>query len=330
MKEILTSRMGLSAGALALVLTGTMSSSAQAADIEIYDGGPGNIKVCFTPEDQSCSILNAFKDRDTREDYYGDDDRDTVPNIADKFPSFDDTKIDFDGDGLPNYLDNYVGQNSGDMDGDGLVNSLDSFYGDDLGDEDYDGQVNFLDPRPYTPASSSATSTYIPRPSTPMLPLPERNPIAENFLNDFKQERLIEIYDLELDADNDLLPDDEDTTPSPLTNDWDDDGEADFFDPKPSDPYINSRNDPLNIRNNIRLDQDGDGYKDYADTEYRNPYVTPKNDLNNIQSDAYQDKIAEQDRLQRQQERQRLEDQRERDRQERQRQQDSYSYYDQD
>lgn len=153
----------------------------------------------------------------------GDDDGDYVSNAWDRWPGLNDTTMDSDSDGTPDYLD--------------------SFFGDNYGDIDADGWMNFIDPQPY----AAPTQPILPPSQATTLTNEE---LAEQLMElQIKRKMYQEIYGPDEDRDYDGWPDDTDPTPTEYTNDRDGDGDSDYYDPEPGNGFIDSKNDPYDPRN---------------------------------------------------------------------------------
>ncbi|CAM3224363.1 hypothetical protein NODU109028_04750 [Nocardioides dubius] len=151
-----------------------------------------------------------------------DCDADTVVNQFDRYPAADDRSFDFDGDGIADFLDTFYGDNDADADGDGLVNGFDA--------------------QPY---AAPPGGVAVQPPATI-----SRDQLSRQLLLDqLGRKFTAELVGPEPDRDYDGIPDDVDTTPTQFTNDRDGDGDQDFYDPEPGDPYVDSRNDPYDPRN---------------------------------------------------------------------------------
>lgn len=151
-----------------------------------------------------------------------DCDGDTVANQFDRYPAADDRTFDVDGDSIADYLDTFFGDNYADADGDGLVNGLDA--------------------QPYA-APPSGVAVQPPSTMSP------GELSRQLLLAQIGRKYTAELVGPRPDRDYDGIPDDIDLTPTDFTNDRDGDGDQDFYDPKPSDPYVDSRNDPYDPRN---------------------------------------------------------------------------------
>ncbi|WP_353952448.1 hypothetical protein V6K52_03115 [Knoellia sp. S7-12] len=155
-------------------------------------------------------------------DDLADDDRDSIQNRFDRSPLLNDLALDSDRDGIPDYRDTYFGNNNEDADGDRLINGF--------------------DPQPY--AAPPGNTAVIPPTGISQAQL------TESLL----RQQMGRKYNAELlggkpDADLDGIPDDIDSTRTEFTNDRDGDGDFDYYDPKPGDFSLNSRNDPYDPRN---------------------------------------------------------------------------------
>lgn len=152
----------------------------------------------------------------------GDDDGDSVANKFDRYPSMDDRTFDIDRDGTADYRDTFFGDNRGDVDRDGLLNGYD------------------LQPYAAPPGGSAVT----PPPA-----VTEAQLVDDMLLAQMGRKYSAELLGPKPDRDFDGIPDDSDTSPTQFTNDRDADGDPDYYDPEPGDPYLDSRNDPYDPRN---------------------------------------------------------------------------------
>ena len=151
---------------------------------------------------------------------------------------------DVDGDGVSNWLDKYDGLNDHkfDVDHDGIIDAYDTFYGNNNGDADGDGRANGLDLQPYAAPPRGQTQTPIPSTVTKkeLTDAILRQQIARQAWRDMP----------------DGIIDSDDPNSDPMRTDRDGDHEYDYWDPEPTNGYIDSRNDPYDPRNDEYWERD--------------------------------------------------------------------------
>lgn len=234
--ERITTKIGLSAAAASLVLTGCVAggesdqsgTTTGGSGYEASTGGSGGSSIdqqlqqslnqlkgyvdqsrckAVIQQDLDCDgVLNAEDQLAGRNDF-GDDDKDLVVNVFDKYPNYDDKRMDADRDGLWDSFDEYNGNNFLDDDQDGIPNGHD------------------LQPQLPAPATGNAPSSQ------------DRRVQAGNAI--IKSRMANQFFGEILDVN--IWP--QDTGYNPLTTDSDGDKFNDYFDPLPRNPYIDQKND---------------------------------------------------------------------------------------
>lgn len=145
---------------------------------------------------------------------YGDTDGDLIYNAIDVHPGIDDKVQDADRDYVPDYLDDYAGNNYADDDLDRIPNGI-----------DLQPTVALSPGQPPTAQDNRSLSEMI-------------------VLNSMRTDQTIELLDRGPDSDLDSIPDSIDLTPDWWTNDKDLDRTPDRFDPVAGNPYVTEEYDP--------------------------------------------------------------------------------------
>ncbi len=268
-------------------------------------------------------VLAAGSPVQAQEKFRFDTDGDSVMDVIDAHPGYDDNLYDHDRDGIIDAYDlqyklisSKIRLAWGDTDRDGVINAKDFWPGmnDALFDHDRDGTPDYLDPdyvsfkdlnnnKLIDTFEWTSVSSTVLRPSTTVAS--PRLEITQDELNNIivlesMKRRIMGNLINRPDRDGDGISDKIDATPDVFTNDRDGDGDPDFYDPAPGDYYVNSRNDSLDPKND----------------EYWEKHQEQQADQKRLDQKRQEQRRQEQLQEVRRQEQQRLEQQR----QERQRQ----------
>lgn len=189
--------------------------------------------------DLDCDGVPDRMDRRPGRADFGDDDGDLVVNAFDRYPNYDDKRMDWDNDTV--------------------WDCFDKFAGNDFGDQDRDGILNMNDLQPFVPLQQGGYEQDINQVSVSVgNTLTSDQQLAQQvILQRMRRQQMEKLLAIDttppLNGPKKQYPG---AKPNPFKNDYDHDHTPDQFDPFPSNPYLDRRNDPYDPRNNNWYDKD--------------------------------------------------------------------------